>query len=159
LPIGGCKEIAAADTVDENPDIDAATMGLVEGSDESAADGVAAEKIAAERDTDLSRPDGREHLGIGLVAIVQQGDGIAGLGRTSCNPPARPLQRNQMVDAIRLAGQSRDPRARVFNAANLDGPTTHAVYAEEEIEEAADDRGEPGKTDPGDGRPGVASIE
>jgi hypothetical protein len=64
-----------------------------------------------------------------------------------------------MIVAIRLAGQNRDPRKRALSAPNLGGPTAYAVYAEEEIKEAADDRGEPGETDPGDGRPDVAFVE
>ena len=66
-----------ADRIEDDAHDDAALGGASQGVDEAIADLAVVEHVGFEVDARLGAVDRREHGGIGLVAVVQRGVGIA----------------------------------------------------------------------------------
>src|SRR4051812_5951 len=75
-PIGGSKEIPAADTVDQHARLDAARLGRGERRDELLADRIGAEDVAGERNAALGPVDALDHPWIGRISAERNGSDL-----------------------------------------------------------------------------------
>ena len=144
--------IEGADPVDDDPNLDAATHRALQGIEEPEADGVLVEDEAAERDAAPGPFDGRDHLGIGDIAIDQRGHRIA--------PDQRAL--GEALDHVgehgqvfRLRRQHRmrgagSPAVRADpHRAQAPRPPPDPIDPQHHIEDRAEDRRQPDQADPG----------
>ncbi len=157
-PVGRRDEIAATDAVDENTHLDAALAGANQRVDEGAAGRIGAEDVARQRDAGARAVDRGEHSWIGLVAVAQERDGIAALGPPPGDALPGLLERRQMVVAARRRGGRLGAVFRLPLAQPAGAPP-HPVDAEDQIDDAAENRREPGKADPADRGADVTLVQ
>src|SRR5271154_5484716 len=106
--------------------------------DESATGVVGAEDVARQGDAGLRRVDRRDHFRIGLIAIVQNGNRVAELGRAPCYLLPGPLQRGQMITAPRWRDRRLGRETGRAILAHLIGASFHPIDAEYDVEDAAE---------------------
>jgi hypothetical protein len=116
---------------------------------------VIAQDVCGERHALPGLGDRCQHRRIGLVAVAQQGQGVARLRRTLRDAPRRDLQRCQVVVDVHARRRGAPP-AVAPHRAQPPCAAPDAVDAEHEIEEPAEDRRQPRQADPADGSPDVA---
>ena len=100
--IGAGAQIAAADTVDQNPHRDATRLSGGQSGDETLARLVVIENVGRQADRMLSRFDGAEHFGEGLVAIFEDAPLIARQQRMADQHAACPGQCHEIGRKIGL---------------------------------------------------------
>jgi hypothetical protein len=117
------------------------------------------EDVARQRDAGPGLADRRDHRRIGFVAVAQQRDAIAALGRAAGQASRGPVERGQMVGALdrRLLTVARAVPGPA--GAQAMGAPGHPVDAEHQIQQRAQHRGEPGDADPADRAADVALAQ
>ena len=93
--VGRRTQITAADSVDQDANLHAALLGADQRVDEGAAGRVGAEDVARQAHAHTRGVDGGDHLRIGVVAILDQVDGIAVLGQALGELPSGLFERSQ----------------------------------------------------------------
>jgi len=144
--IGPGGEIAAANAVNQHPDLHAAPMRPDQRVDKRAAGHIITQDVARKRDARCRGVDRRQHERVGFIAIAQGFDAIAANGRRPVmSPPpdrAAPDVFAQNLDAaINFLALNR-------RGAHFLSAPANAVDAEQGIESRSDDGRKPGKADP-----------
>jgi hypothetical protein len=157
LPCRG-TQIAATVAIDQDPDLDTARTGARECVNERASGTIGAEDVARERDTAPGRVDRGEHRRIALIAVAQDPDCIVVFHTALRDALGRELERGQVVGTGRCWQYPGNAR-RGAGGAQRPGPATYPVDAEQQVQQAAEHRGEPGEADPADRGGGLTLVQ
>jgi hypothetical protein len=158
--VGARPEPAAAHAVDQHAHLHAAFLGTDQRVDERKARFIGAEDVAAEADALLRGIDRRDHRGIGLVAVAQHVGGVAD-GRGHAGQPAdRIFERRQRIEVDGVGARRRGRHVlRHARPPQPLGAPLHAIDAEAEVQQGAEERRQPRDPHPRDRRADVALVQ